>query len=77
MQLDCTNHHYDDHVQANGLTPREVRQQKTDYRAKTFQQLERFLNPNGETNKMSAARFAEWLDEHGYKTFPDMPPYVS
>lgn len=47
-------------------------------KAKNFQELERLLNgPMAPDDKMDVQRFAEWLDEHGYKTFPDAPDYVS
>lgn len=36
--------------------------------------LESAINRYG---KLTAREFAEWLDEHGYKTFPDSPDYVS
>lgn len=72
MDANCTNNHYSDHVQANGLTPAEEQRKELDLRAKTFEELAIRL---GEFE--SPRMFARWLDEHGYKTFPDMPDYIS
>lgn len=49
-------------------------------KAKTFEELERWLNgsePDFKDETLTAKEFAQWLDEHGYKTFPDAPDYVS
>lgn len=54
----------------------ELKRKQTEHRAKTFQELEAAINGEGMIH-IDARRFAEWLDEHGYKTFPDMPDYVS
>lgn len=48
-------------------------QQKASSRAKTFEELAVHI---GEEPGGDACLFARWLDEHGYKTFPDMPDYI-
>jgi hypothetical protein len=42
-------------------------------RCKTFEELAVRIGkePGGD-----ACLFARWLDQHGYKTFPDMPDYI-
>lgn len=48
--------------------------ERVDYRSKTFEEIAVRLF---DRDDMKVRMFARWLDEHGYKTFPDMPDYIS
>jgi hypothetical protein len=74
MNVDCPQLHYADHIQDSGHTAAEHNEagcgnvSASAERAKTFQELEKRMG-----GFHSSRRFAKWLDENGYKTFPTCP----